>query len=127
MIVFSTLLAVQNGIAQSSKKDTSAVTLECVEVDRISISPVGQMQPAYPGRTLNVRMVASAIIADGVFFGDTYEIDRLKNGDIKGRSEAKNRDEMFYFSGSLLFHTAIVKNRDSKVLQSQILSCNRTS
>ena len=125
LIVFGALVAVQSGIAQSSKKDSLAITLKCVEVDRISISPVGQMQPAYPGRSVAVKISDDLVIANGVFFSSTYAIDRLENGDLRGSGREKNRDEVFYFHEGFLFHTAIVTNQGSKVIQSQILSCTK--
>ena len=122
LIVFGALLAVQNVTAKTAPH-VSNIAFECKEIDRISISPEGQMQPAYPGRALTVKISDGSVIANGVFFSSTYAIDRLENGDLRGTSREKNRDEVFYFHGGFLFHTAIVTNQDSKVIQSQILSC----
>jgi hypothetical protein len=122
LIVFGVLLAVQNVMAQPAK-NLLDITLQCREIDRISISPEGQMQPAHPGRSVNIKVEKNLVVADGVFFGDTYEIDQLVNGDFRGNGRANTRTEVFHFSDGFLFHTAILKNKKSQVIQSQILSC----
>jgi hypothetical protein len=123
-VVFGALLAVQSVIAQTAGSLLN-IEFQCMEVDRISISPKGQMQPAYPGRIVNVKIGENSVTANGVFFCNTYGIDQLENGDLRGNGRRENRDEVFYFHDSFLFHTAIVTNQNSKVIQSQILSCTR--
>jgi hypothetical protein len=122
LIVLGVLLAVQNVTAQTAA-NLSYIEFQCKEVDRISINPEGQMQPAYPGRSVSLKIGNDSVIANGIFYGTAYEIRRLENGDLRGSSHAENRDEVFYISDGFLFHTAIVTNRDSKVIQAQVLSC----
>ena len=59
--------AVQSVIGQTTGSLLN-IEFQCVEVDRISISPKGQMQPAYPGRTVNVKIGENSVTANGVFF-----------------------------------------------------------
>ena len=96
---------------------------QCTEIDRISVSPEGQMQPAYPGRIVDVELLDGYPSANGVFFSKDYSIKYLENGGIQGSGQSIDRNEMFHFHNGLLFHTAIVANQNSKVIQSQILSC----
>ncbi len=96
---------------------------QCTEIDRISVSPKGQMEPAYPGRIVDIEVFDSSLYANGIFFVKDYSIKFLENGEIQGSGQSIDRNEMFHFHNGLLFHTAIVTNQNSKVIQSQILSC----
>ena len=98
---------------------------QCTEIDRISVNPEGQMQPAYPGRIVDVEVFDAYVKANGVFFSKEYSIKYLENGGIQGSGQSIDRNEMFHFHDGLLFHTAIVTNQNSKVIQSQILSCTQ--
>ena len=89
------------------------------------MSTQGQMQPAYPGRKVTVTIKRNSVTADGIFFNRSYKIDRLEDGGLRGSSWGNSRDEVFYVSNGYLFHTAIVKNQKSRVIQSQIFSCAR--
>ena len=97
--------------------------LRCTEMERVSISANSRMQPAYPGRTINFEIRYNAIRADGVFFNKSYKIQHFKNGDFEGIGQSIDRTEIFYFQKNLLFHSAIVSSRKSKVIQSQVFSC----
>ena len=98
---------------------------QCTEIDRISVNPEGQMQSAYPGRIVDVEVFDAYVKANGVFFSKEYSIKYLENGGIQGSGQSIDRNEMFHFHDGLLFHTAIVTNQNSKVIQSQILSCTQ--
>ena len=96
---------------------------QCTEIDRVSVSPESQMQSAYPGRIVDVEFFDDTLSANGIFFSKDYHIKYLENGGIQGSGQGEGRNEMFHFHNGLLFHTAILTNQNSKVIQSQILSC----
>ena len=124
LIVVGAVFAMQRTLAKPAT-DWFDIKFQCQEIDRISMSTQGQMQPAYPGRKVNVTIKRNSVTADGIFFNRSYKIDRLEDGDLRGSSRGNSRDEVFYVSNGYLFHTAIVKNQKSRVIQSQIFSCIR--
>ena len=61
----------------------NASTYECRELERVSVSAGGMMQPAYPGRELVFTRDGNVIESNGVFFHPEYVMTPLGRGGFR--------------------------------------------
>ena len=101
----------------------NASTYECRELERVSVSAGGMMQPAYPGRQLVFTRDGNIIESNGVFFHPEYVMTPLGEGGFRAFAENDDRTDIFRLEGGILFHSAIVKYGDEPSVQSEVFSC----
>ena len=102
-------------------------TFTCSEAQRHSFAVASSMTPAYPGRTIDFTINGNEIIADGVFFHNSYDVTYLSDqaADLSFRAHASDadREDIFLFIEQTLYHTAIVKYGREPSIQLNILTC----
>ena len=79
----------------------NASTYECRELERVSVSAGGMMQPAYPGRELVFTRDGNVIESNGVFFHPEYVMTPLGEGGF--RAFAQNDDRTDIFASKMAF------------------------
>ena len=101
----------------------NASTYECRELERVSVSAGGMMQPAYPGRELVFTRDGNVIESNGVFFHPKYVMTPLREGGFRAFAQNHDRTDIFRPEDSIPFHSAIVKYGDEPSVQLQVFSC----
>jgi hypothetical protein len=101
----------------------NASTYECHELERVSVSAGGMMQPAYPGRELVFTRDGNVIESNGVFFHPEYVVTPLGRGGFRAFAQNDDRADIFRLEHGILFHSALVNYGDQPSVQSQVFSC----
>jgi len=106
---------------------SAEASFTCKEVQRRSYSFSSSMAPAYPGRSINFSIRDDKITAYRVFFHSKYSIEYLdpagENISFRAHAYDDDREDIFLFTGEVLFHTAIVKYGMEPSIQLNILEC----